>query len=430
MPRSSRGRLAVWTVGGLLMGVALAFLVLNIVARTSWGREKVLSITLNALGKSINSGSGGLTVARSEGNLFEGARLYGVRLHDRQGRNFVVADSAHAKYDVRTLLSPRIVVDSLTLFQPDIWVFQMPGDSLWNYQAIFANNTPRDTTKPRVERLLQAGWIRLVNAHVRVETPFRADTTLSVRQQQRFIREALTDSSPVVIRRVPGGYVRTIDLRRMQGIMRNVRFAPGSPRGSRFTIESLAGNVHFYRRPIEIRQLQGNLALFNDHVEFDFPLGRLPGSRLAASGVVRLDSFPEWYDRRQGPAYDVAIRGDSLAFKDMQWLYARFPSDARGRLNLLIETRPGGVMITARNADLRAPGTRIAGSFGMVLGDTLRFVDVDVRARPLRASFIERMLPDGLPVQGLVLGGAEIRGNNAARVEENDADAEEQEPEG
>jgi len=26
---------------------------------------------------------------------------------------------------------------------------------------------------------------------------------------------------------------------------------------------------------------------------------------------------------------------------------------------------------------------------------------------------IERMLPDGLPVRGLVLGGAEIRGNNA-----------------
>ncbi len=428
MARSSRGRLVIWTVGGLLVGVALAFLLLNIVARTRWGHERVLSITLNALGKSINRGTGGLVVARAEGNLFEGARLYGVRLYDAQGRNFVVADSAHATYDVRTLLSPRIVVDSLTLFQPDVWVFQMPGDSLWNYQAIFANDAPRDTTKPRVERLLQAGWIKLVNAHVRVETPFRADTTLSERQQQRVIREALTDSSPVVIRRVRGGYVRTIDLRRMQGVMRNVRFAPGSPRGSRFTVESLAGNVHFYRKPIEIRQLQGNLALFNDHVEFDFPLGRLPSSRLAASGVVRLDSFPEWYDRRLGPAYDVAIRGDSLAFRDMQWLYARCPSDARGRLNLLVETRPGGVMITARNADLRAPGTRIAGSFGMVLGDTLRFVDVDVRARPLRASFIERMLPDGLPVRGLVLGGAEIRGNNAARVEESGAEGEE--PEG
>jgi len=71
-------------------------------------------------------------------------------------------------------------------------------------------------------------------------------------------------------------------------------------------------------------------------------------------------------------------------------------------------------MITARNARISAPGTRIDGSFGFILGDTLRFVDMDVRAEPIRTSFIERMLPDGLPVRGLVLGGVEVRGDRAA----------------
>jgi hypothetical protein len=415
--RRSRGaRLLTWLGGGLLIGAGLAFLLVNLVARTSYGHEKVLGITLKALGKSIKGGQ--LQVGRIEGNLFEGAKLYNLRLVDRQGREFIVADSAWGEYDVRTLLSPRIVVDSLTLFNPRIWVFQMPGDSLWNYQTIFSDTAPRDTTLPRVERLLQAGHIRLVNADVRVELPFRADSTLSPRAQRRFIQQALADTSPVVVRQVPRGYLRTVNMRGLHGVMRNVRFAPGSPRGSRFTIDTLRGNVHFYRRPIEIRHLQGNLALFNDHVEFDFSQARLPSSRLATSGVVRFKDFPEWFDASEGPAYDIAFRGDSVAFRDLRWMNPRFPADARGRLTLLIESRPAGVMITARNANLTAPGTRIAGSFGMVLGDTLQFVDVDVRARPVRVSLIERLLPEGLPVRGLVLGGFEIRGNNAPRIDE------------
>jgi hypothetical protein len=67
-------------------------------------------------------------------------------------------------------------------------------------------------------------------------------------------------------------------------------------------------------------------------------------------------------------------------------------------------------MFLARETDITAPGTHLVGDFGMILGDTLRFVDVDLEADPIRVSTIERMLPDGLPVQGLVLGGVTIKG--------------------
>jgi hypothetical protein len=327
-----------------------------------------------------------------------------------------VADSAFAEYDVTTLLSPRIVIDRLTLYDPEIYVFKLPGDTLWNYQAIFADTTPRDTARPPgPERVTMMGYVKLVNGLVRMETPFRTDSTLPPARQRRLLDEALADTAPVVVRRLPndGGYVRTVEVRQLQGVMHDVRFAPGSRTGSRFHVDTLRGNVHFYRRPIEIRHLQGTLALFSDHLEFDIPAARLPTSQLATSGVVRFGDFPRWFDPDEAPMYDVAVRGDSLAFGDFQWLYRGFPPDLRGSLSLLLESRPEGIMITARNASLRAPGTRIAGSFGMILGDTLRFVDMNVRAQPIRMSLIERMLPDGLPVRGLVLGGAEIRGDNA-----------------
>lgn len=437
MARSRGVRLLSWALGGLLLGVVLAFLAANIVARTRPGHEWVLGQTLKALGGSITGGR--LVVARVEGNLFEGAKLYGVTLNDTQGRGFIVADSAYAKYDVRTLLAPRIVVDSLTLYHPRIWVFKLPGDSLWNYQAIFADTTRPDTTRPHVERSTQLGFVRFVDGTVKVETPFRADTTLSPAAQRRQIRQFLSDSGDVIIREVRGGYVRTVELRQVNGVLTQVRFAPGSELGTRARIDSLRTNIHFYRQPIVVTQLQGQFALpglemgstgyagyhglKTGFAEFDLPVARMPHSRLAVSGVVRFDHYPDWFNPAEGPMYDLALRGDSVSFRDFQWLYRRFPSDMTGALNLLIETRPEGMMIDTRNAHLRAPGTRLDGNFGMILGDTLRFVDVNVVSRPVRVSLIERMLPDGLPVRGLVLGGFEIRGNNApARAGESGAD--------
>jgi hypothetical protein len=411
MARASR--LAMWAFGGLAVGVGLAFLLLNLVARTRPGHEFVLQQTLKALGKSIHGGR--LTIHRIEGNLFEGAKIYGLSLRQNNGEAFIVADSAFAEYDVKTLLTPRIVIDRLTLYDPEIYVYKLPGDTLWNYQRIFSDTaTTSDTSTVKVERVVQAAFVRLVNADVRVETPFRADSTLPARERRRILNAALSDTGAVMARRVKGGYVRTIRLTGVHGGLSGIRFAPGSERGSRFGIDSLAGTVQFYRTPARITALRGQIALFRDHVEFDAPLLRFPNSRLTASGVIRTAGLPKWVDPPEGPAYDVAFAGDSIALRDFRWIYARFPADARGSLRLMVETRPGGTMLLARDADVRAPGTRIRGSFGMLMGDTLRFNDVDLELRPLRTSFIEKLLPDGLPVRGLVLGGVEIRGNNAA----------------
>lgn len=405
------GRLAMWGLGGLAIGIALAFLLLNLVARTGPGHEFVLRQTLRALGKSIKGGT--LVIGRVEGDLFQGARIYGLALRGRDGEPFILADSAHARYNVRTLLAPRIEVDSLVLFNPQVSVRKMPGDSLWNYQEIFADTVAPDTTRPRVERLVVAGFVRLVNARILVEQEWRPDSTLRPAARRRMVAEALADTSPLIVRQVPGGYVRAIHLTGVHGGLSRVRFAPGSARGTRIHVDSLAGNLQFYRTPARIDGMRGVLALFPDRLEFDAPELRFPGSRVSASGVVRTDSLPAWVDPPEGPAYDIALRGDTVAFRDFQWIYRRFPSDARGSMSLFIETRPGGTLFLIRDANLSAPGTRIAGSFGMVAGDTLIFTEVNLRARPVRVSLIERMLPDGLPVRGLVLGGAEIRGNNA-----------------
>jgi hypothetical protein len=401
-------RMLAWGLGGVVLGVALLLLLLNVVARTDRGRAFVLSRTLEALGKNVRGGK--LLIESIDGNLFEGAKVYGLRLVDNQGRAFVVADSAFLNYRITTLISPRIHISKATLYEPEIYIFKLPGDTLWNYQAIFADTTRRDPDRPKVERATLVDTLRVINGIARVQTPWTPDSTLSPRAQRVAIAEALSDTSLALVDTVRGGYIRTMNFTRLHGRISRVRFAPGSQTGSRVHIDSLRGVGQIFRKPVQFNQIQGQIALLRGHVELDAPVVRLPGSTLSMSGVVRTDSFPPWFDKTKAPMYDLAFRSDSVRFRDLQWLYPRFPAEARGALSLRIEHRPGGLMFLARETDVTAPGTHLVGDFGMILGDTLRFVDVDLKVDPIRVSTIEKMLPQGLPVRGLVLGGVDIRG--------------------
>jgi hypothetical protein len=401
-------RMLAWGLGGVALGVALLLLVLNVVARTERGHEFVLGRTLAALGKNVRGGK--LFVERIDGNLFEGAKLYGLRLQDNQGRAFVVADSAYLNYTVTSLISPRIHISKATLYEPEIYIFKLPGDSLWNYQAIFADTTRKNPTAPRIERATLLDTLRVINGIARLQTPWAPDSALSPRAQRVAVADALSDTSLALVDTVRGGYIRTMNFTRLNGRLSRIRFAPGTQTGSRIHVDSLRGVAQIFRKPVQFNQVQGQIALLRGHVELDAPVLRLPGSTLSMSGVVRTDSFPAWFPRDRAPMYDLAFRSDSVAFRDLQWLYPRFPPEARGSLSLRIEHRPGGLMFLARETDVTAPGTHLVGDFGMILGDTLRFVDVDLKADPVRVSTIEKMLPEGLPVRGLVLGGVDIRG--------------------
>ncbi|HEX8210363.1 MAG TPA: hypothetical protein VF584_09245 [Longimicrobium sp.] len=412
-PRRNRAlRHTAWAAGGALLGVALAFLVLNLVARTRAGHDRILEYTLNALARNVQ---GSLDVQRISGNLFEGARVYGISLKEKDGTPFVVADSADITYDVRTLLSPRIRINRLVLYKPNIYVRRSPGDSLWNYQSIFRDTVVRDPTKPRLQRVTFVDTLRVVNGFTRVEIPWAPDSTTSTRAQREEVRLALRDTSPIIVRRVRGGYLRTINMTGLGGRLRQIRFSPGAESGSRITIDTLRGRVQFFRRPADVRHVQGNIAILPDRVEFDAPVLRLPGSRIATSGVICTKNDTRSCNRaiptNQLPYYDVAFRSDTMAFRDLQWLYPRFPRDAHGKMSVFLETRPEGTLFDIRGARFDAPGTRIAGSFGITVGDTIVFSNVDVQARPVRVSTIERMLPEGLPVRGLVLGSAAIKGS-------------------
>lgn len=388
-------RALAWLAAGTLVVLLLGAGVVWYVTQTAGGRERILGLTLDRLGGGI---AGELKVQRMEGNLLTGAKLYGISLHGEDGEPFVLADSAYLDYDLRTLTTPRIRIQEAILYDPEIFVYQLPGDTLWNYQKLFP---PGEKPGPTRYTLVDRAWV--VGAEVRVQLPWEPEAA-TPRARRREVAEALADTSPLMVHRVPGGYLRTINLRGATGAFSGIRFAPGAESGSYFGIDSLAATVQFYRTPFRVRRLEGELQLVQDRVEFRAPVVRLPDSRLSTLGVIRFG------ERGEEPSYDVVFNSDSLALGDMRWLYPNFPRDATAAGSLLVETRPDGTLFAGRDVRLRAPGTRAAGSFGMITGDTLRFVDVDLRADPLDVATLEQMLPDSLPVRGLRIGSVEIRG--------------------
>ena len=393
-------RALAWLLGGMLVVLVVGGGAVWYLTQTGGGRDRVLTLTMDRLGAGIR---GKLEVKRIDGNLLTGAKLYGVSLRDETGEPFVLADSAFLDYDLRSLTTPRIHIERAVLYSPDIYVYQLPGDTLWNYQKLFP---PGEKPGPQRYTLVDRAWV--VGGDVRVRIPWEPVDT-APRARRREIREALADTSPVMVQRVGSGYLRTINLRAVSGALRDVRFAPGSRAGSYFGIDSLFGTVQFFRTPFRVERMRGELQLVEDRVEFRAPLLELPDSRFAADGVVTLGK------RGEDPRYDVTFRSDSVALRDLRWLYPRFPRDATGRLDLLVETRDDGTLFLARDVRLRAPGTRLTGGFGMIAGDTLRFVDVDLRADPLNVATLEGMLPDSLPVRGLRIGSVEIAGPQSSR---------------
>ncbi|MEW5928441.1 MAG: hypothetical protein AB1941_13315 [Gemmatimonadota bacterium] len=389
-------RALAWLLGGMLVVLLVGGAAVWYLTQTAGGRERVLALTLDRLGGGIR---GNLVVERATGNLLTGAKLYGVSLRDETGEPFVLADSAFLDYDLRTLATPRIHIERAVLYSPEIYVYQLPGDTLWNYQKLFP---PGEKPGPQRYTLVDRAW--LIDADVRVRLPWEPVDT-APRARRREIREALADTSPVMVQRVRGGYLRTINLRGVSGALSDVRFAPGTEAGSYFGIDSLFGTVQFFRTPFRVERLEGELQLVENRVEFRAPVLDLPDSRISTAGVVTLGER-----RGEEPRYDVVFTSDSVALRDLRWLYPRFPRDATGGLSLLVETRADGTLFLARDLRLRAPGTRLTGRFGMIAGDTLRFVDVNLRADPLSVATLEGMLPDSLPVRGLRIGSVEIRG--------------------
>src|SRR5690606_37408260 len=116
------------------------------------------------------------------------------------------------------------------------------------------------------------------------------------------------------------------------------------------------------------------------------------------------------------PLMDLAITSPQFSLSDVRWLFPWLPEDpdeAVGSVELRVQDRPEGLLALARDLVLEMPGTEVTGTFGVITEPSaMRFVNVDLEAQPVRFEAVEQLLPQDLPVEGLGIGGARIRGES------------------
>jgi len=392
-----------WVMIGVVIGFTIGLIAVASLTQTRWGRSQILEFTVTAIGGSMN---GVLTIERLEGNLISGARIYGLNLSDHAGSPLAIVDSAHIQYRVASFVGGDMIINRLVAWNARIDIFRMPGDSLWNYQAIL--QSPDTLTDPAAEAgatLIEE--LVLHGGSVSIRAPLEPDSRLPLEQQRIAIEEILADTARWMIQQVPDGYLRVMLVDVTEAAVSELFIGPDERGGIYLEVEHADSDIRMWRDPpLELDSVRAALHLQEGIVNFEAPMFVLPDSHGGAVG--RLDL------RGERMLYDVVFTAPRVALSDLRWLYPWLPADpaaGHGSGRVWLEDRPDDLLFLAKDLLLEMPGTRITGEFGVISdGQRLRFVDVDLDVDPVDIESVEKLLPEGIPIEGLEIGGAVVEG--------------------
>ena len=398
-----RGR---WLALGFALALVLAISALMLFSRTDQGRARVLAYTLELLGGRLN---GRLTVASVDGNLLTGATLYDVVLTDTAGVALATVDSAYVRYKVATLTGGDIVIGRVDLWGADVYIFRMPGDTLWNYQSILSDpNPPEEPGEPSATLIEQ---LTLVDSNIKIRLPLEVDSRLPPERQQEELELILSDTTRYMLDMEGDAHMRTTLIDVARADVRQLFIGPDERGGISLQLADAEADVRLWMEPpLHVRSVQGELLLSEGLVRYNAGNVQLASSTGESLGVIDLSG--------ERPLYDIYIESSAFTLSDLRWLYPWLPEDpeaGRGSVRLWVKDRDDGLLVVARDVQLDMPDTQVTGRFGLIsnpAADALRFVDVDLEAEPLRLESVEQLLPEDLPVEGLVIGGASIRGES------------------
>ena len=114
----------------LLALIVLVVVSVYVLARTDWGRARLLPVLESGASRFID---GELRIARLEGSLLRGATLHGVSIV-RDGQTVLTIDRVEGQYSLRNLLSSAILLDDIVLYSPRFTVTEYPDE--WRAEGI------------------------------------------------------------------------------------------------------------------------------------------------------------------------------------------------------------------------------------------------------------------------------------------------------
>ena len=386
MARIGRG-LRIFLVAAAIL-VAILIVLLVVLTRTDFGVEQAGRFAVERLRSAVN---GELRVGRvSSRGLLRGVTLHDVAIDDEDGRPFLRADSARLAYHLRTLVGGDLAFDRLVVYAPELTIERLPGQDEWNFRRVF----PGDTLAPdtAASGLVLIDDATVIDGLVIVRVPWEPDRPVEPE-----------DTARILLEEVPGGLTRVFRFEQIDGRLPRIVWDSPDEDAQIFRIGQLATRAYVWETPVEIRRVEGTVTLRDSLLSFQAPRVQLPGSELDMVGRIIIGE--------DGNRYDIEAQGDDVSFADFQWLYPALPEDGGGSLTFRIQSQgEDEILWLAEDARLRTGGTEVAGSFGVVTGDSVYFTNVSLEASPLDLQLLQSLLPGALPLEGLLIGTVEVDG--------------------
>jgi translocation and assembly module TamB len=387
-PSDARRPPAAWerailiVVTTILSLVAIAATVLLVLTGTDWGRERVRRFAVSAINRSIH---GHATIGRLSGNLLTGMTAHDIAITDSAGHPFVAAESFRGSYHIISLLRKRIWIEDAVVMRPVV-VLDRPPDGDWNWDRIF----PRDTThKPPSQQTGWGDWLRFTQAQIIggqliVRTPWTPSRGLKTQAaRDSAIREVLSGSSRLMVKRVPGGFQKIIQLDSVDATIPFLRLSEPGFANRLLQVSALRTAAYPFRPPAaEVRDVKGVFPFNNDSIWWKGAYVEMPNTRAFGDGTYNFDNG------------DIALslHSSQTNLADMRWIYPRLP-DGYGRMDLDMTWRGALQDYTFSNANLRVRDARVDGSFGMTLGDTLTIHSTNLRFANVDTRLLEQLIP-------------------------------------
>lgn len=141
-----------------------------ILFQTNFFKTWLLHIALDKVNESFAEKESKFHIERLEGALFSDFRLIGINAVVKNDTMLKV-DTLNINYNIFKLLSKEVIVNSLTLTNPEINLTKVisGNDTLWNIAHLFKSEKhEEDTTKKEFDWGIKAGEFNIVNGKIRM----------------------------------------------------------------------------------------------------------------------------------------------------------------------------------------------------------------------------------------------------------------------
>ncbi len=413
MIRRRRLVLAAGLITVLLMALAAVGSVV-VLTSTDLGRGWVQRLATQQIAPVVK---GRLHLGRISGPMLTGITIDSIEIADSAGVVMVSAGKTTMRWDPRDFLDRRILIQRLITDNVLIQIIKYK-DGDWNYKHIFPRGkgpaAPR--TKGSFGDFIVLDSVSLTRGRFLLTMPWNPADSLKGARRDSSIAFNLARTN-AQIRRSPRGLVRTWRWEEGHVDLSHVRMAHPDTAGRLFRVTDLG--MSEFDPPFRFDRLRGDFRWQGDSIWLQIPHFQLPGSVGTAVGKITWGSdLPV--------RYDIAVKGEKVAMKDIAWLTETFPPQGGGSMDLVIRNDPANLNVlryAITNMDARSLDSRLRGRMTWgVGGPVVTLTEVEMRADPLDFALLRQFngIPFPYPWRGQFTGTVKARGGPLHRFDVDD----------